>query len=365
MTLIQATKIIGLKVITLDGGKEIDTVKDVIYDPQENRVKALLVDKQGWFKDAKIISVEKIESIGKDAVIIQNEDAVESASQNSKRVANIAHDKNYLTKTKIITVDGDDLGNVTDLYFSLPYGNVQEFEVSGGLISDLKSGRNTIAVTDIVTIGSDATIVKSYAGIKIEDQNKTQGVQGVATSAAGIAGVIGDKAKEAWEMTKTKAGEAKEYVDSGKLQSDTDSVVESAKTKAQEIKEDLAPRIEKIKEDLGPKIENIKEKMGDMASQAKDKVVEMGSKAKDKAEDMGSDAKNVIEEKTDQATQSIQFGLKDAALGQYLKTNIIGRNDEVIASVGDMVTREILDAAEQNEQLNRLLTNLSKLPINL
>jgi uncharacterized protein YrrD len=47
MTLIQATKIIGLKGITLDGGKEIDTVKDVIYDPEENRVKALLIDKQG------------------------------------------------------------------------------------------------------------------------------------------------------------------------------------------------------------------------------------------------------------------------------------------------------------------------------
>ena len=32
MTLIQATKIIGLKVITLQGGKEIDTVKDNVEE---------------------------------------------------------------------------------------------------------------------------------------------------------------------------------------------------------------------------------------------------------------------------------------------------------------------------------------------
>jgi len=261
MTLIQATKIIGLKVITLDGGNEIDSVKDVIYNPDENEVKALLIDKQGWFKDAKIISIENIKSVGQDAVMIQNEDVVENVSQNSKRLANIARDKNYLTKTKIVTVDGNDLGNITDLYFSLPYGDVEEFEVSDGLINDLKSGRNKLSIADIVTIGEDATIVKSFAQVKIDDQNKTQGAQGIATSLGEIAGAIGHKAGEAWDMAKNKAAEAKEYVQGGKLKLDTDNLMEGTKTKAQEIRTDLSP-----------KIKNMNEKVSDMASQMKDKV---------------------------------------------------------------------------------------------
>ena len=309
-------------------------------------------------------------------------------------MANIANDKNYLTKTKIITVDGDDLGNISDLYFSLPYGNVEEFEVSGGLISDLKSGRNTISISDIVTIGQDATIVKSYAGAKIESQNKTQGVQGVATNAAGIAGVVGDKAKTAWEMAMTKVGEVKEYVSSGNLKSDTDNFMESAKTKAQEVKKDLDPKIENFKERVADMASQTKDKAQDIGSQMKAKADEMAADIKDKAQDikedmspkvdnmkeeardmgsnmqyeaqnMVSDAKDFAQEKTNQATQSVQSGLKNVALGQYLKINIIGQDDEIIGAIGDLVTREIFDAAERNGQLNKLLANLSKDPIYL
>jgi uncharacterized protein YrrD/ElaB/YqjD/DUF883 family membrane-anchored ribosome-binding protein len=390
MTLIQATKIIGLKVITLDGGKEIDTVKDVIYDPEENRVKALLIDKQGWFKDAKIISVEKIESIGKDAVIVENEEVIEKARENSDRVANIAHDGNYLTKTKIITVDGDDLGSVTDLYFSLPDGNVHEFEVSGGLISDLKSGRNKISITDIVTIGEDSTIVKSFAEVKIDDQNKTQGAQGVATSLGEIAGAIGHKAGEAWEMAKTKAGEAKEYMDSGKMKSDADELAQKAKDKAQEIKEDLAPKVENIKEkivdmsseakdkaqkmgnemkdkaediksEVGDRAENIKKDMQPEVENMKNKATDLGSDIKNKAQDMASDSEDFIEDKTN----NMQNTYKTKAIGQYLKIDILDVDDEIIAEIGDMVTEEILDEAQENDQLDTLLANLSKEPIKI
>jgi uncharacterized protein YrrD/gas vesicle protein len=394
MTLIQATKIIGLKIITLDNGKEIDTVKDVIYDPEENRVKALLIDKQGWFKDARIISVEKIESIGKDAVIIQNEEIIETASQNSSRVANIARDTNYLTKTKIITVDGDNLGSVTDLYFSMPDGKVQEFEVSGGLISDLKSGRNKIAISDIVTIGEDATIVKSYTEVKIDDQNKNQGAQGVATSLGEIAGAIGSKAGEVWKMAKTKAGEAKEYVDSGKLKSDADELAQKAKDKAQEIKDGLAPKVENIKDKAGEMTSEAKDKAQNLGDQMEDKIQDISSGVKDKAEDLkeeaqpqieniknktedlGSDIKDktqeavantkeMMDQKTDQLGDYAQSELKSIAIGQYLKTNILDNKGEIIASNGDMITEEILDKAQKNQQLDKVLTNLSKEPIRL
>src|SRR4051812_43395843 len=108
--LTKGDKVIGLNVVTVDDGKVLHTVKDIVFDPKENKIRGVLVDEGGWFSDAKFIFIEDIKSIGKDAVMVQNISVVKKASELHGKVSHIIQDDNYLTKTKVITEDGTQLG---------------------------------------------------------------------------------------------------------------------------------------------------------------------------------------------------------------------------------------------------------------
>ena len=84
MHMLKGNNILGLKVIAIKNGKKINKVEDIIYNPKENKVKALLIDESGWFEDAKVILLQNIKSIGRDAVLIESEDQITKASKKVK-----------------------------------------------------------------------------------------------------------------------------------------------------------------------------------------------------------------------------------------------------------------------------------------
>jgi len=116
---------------------------------------------------------------------------------------------------------------------------------------------------------------------------------------------------------------------------------------------DMQGKTQDITNFMEPKIENLK-----------DRSLDFGSEIGDNAQQITSDTVDLANEKANQASQKIKSSLKTNAIGQYLKTNIMDQADEIIASLGDMVTAEILTEAEENDQLDLLLVNLSKDPIN-
>ena len=160
--LIKGKDILGLKVITLERGKIIEDVNDLVYDSHTNRVHAFVVDKGGWFSDAKIVLFSDVKSIGRDAIIVQNETAIQRASNTQKDLSSIKSDDTHITRTKIITQEGNELGKVEDILFESDTGEVKQLIVSQGL-KDLHSGKKVINVSDIITLGEDATIVRTAA----------------------------------------------------------------------------------------------------------------------------------------------------------------------------------------------------------
>lgn len=232
--LVKANNVIGLKVVTLETGKEVTKIEDVVYDPRDNMVKALVIDEGGWFSDAKVILFEDIKSIGEDAVIIESEERVRTASEVSSRVANIAREEQNLTKTKIITEEGDELGSVSDIIFDSKTGKVEEFEVSQGA-QNLASGKKTIRVNNIITVGEDATIVSGVSKQVVEQQAQQQGIQGAIKKATeAVKEKVPQYMEQAREKTEELTGKAKEKVQEG-----AKGLEEEAKETAQkaEVKE--------------------------------------------------------------------------------------------------------------------------------
>ena len=157
---IKASDIIGLKVVTLNDGKELHSVQDLLFDPQENVVRALLINIGGWFSNDKVLMLRDIHSIGKDAVVIQSERLLTSANRVPKPVTTVAKGEKYLNSRTIITEGGTNMGKISDMDFDPKTGNVIAFEVTPNTLVTTQSGKKYIKIEDIITVGKNATIVK-------------------------------------------------------------------------------------------------------------------------------------------------------------------------------------------------------------
>ncbi len=245
---IKSSGIGNLPIITLNNGVNINTVKDVIYDSMTNQVKALLVDEKGWFKGAKILLLTDIKSIGKDAITIDTEDCIINSDDNTDmNIGVIVNEDNYLTKNKVITESGTELGRVTDLYFDFPSGNVIELEVSSGFLKNLTSGTKKIQMLDIVKIGKDNLIVKDSVEQSLEHQDPVNGAAKVINDTKSKAHDILDatvsKSQEILEGSKAKISEV---VNSNQAQ----DAMENVKNVSNNVKDKVSNSINNTKEDL-------------------------------------------------------------------------------------------------------------------
>lgn len=304
--IIKAKSVIGLPIYTLKQGRKLeDSVEDVVYDPQTNKVEALVLDKGGWLSDTRVILLQDVHSIGDDAVLLRNEGVIKRADDVKPKVASIAQGENYLSSDKVITEDGKDLGKISDLLFDSATGEVSEFEVSQGTLKNVGTGKKTIKVSDIIVVGEDAMVVGAYTTQEIEKQAQQKGIAGAITQTK-------QKAPSIMEQVKQKARE----------------VTGKTKEKAQEIKEHP-------------------------------KTKEITQKAKEKTKQ----ATEATKQKVQEGKGAVGAKRESGAVGKYLTVNILSENDEILASRGDMVTHNLLKEAEKYNMLDQVLGNTTKEPL--
>jgi uncharacterized protein YrrD len=303
--LIKGKDILGLKVITLERGKIIEDVNDLVYDSHTNRVHAFVVDKGGWFSDAKIVLFSDVKSIGRDAIIVQNETAIQRASNTQKDLSSIKSDDTHITRTKIITQEGNELGKVEDILFESDTGEVKQLIVSQGL-KDLHSGKKVINVSDIITLGEDATIVRTAAEADVKEQAQHQGLQGAI-----------NKAKDLPSNP------------------DTHNAVESAKESGSDFLSTAEQKLDQINEKIRTKINEVQN--SPQTQNLKQQVSEKSTKIKEKAEN--------------DRIQSV--------LGKYLTTNLLAPDDTLLAAPGDIITHQLIEEARKYNLLNTIFDNAS------
>lgn len=172
----KASLLKGRSVFTLDGGKEIGFVKEIIYDTLENKVIALLISNGGLFSKTKVIPFEKIKSLEKDVVVVYQINELTNYPDIYQRAIEIMQNGTYLNKINIITEEGVRLGKVSDIHFDSVSGQVEKFDMSAKKSIYAKPKCWTVHIRDIITMGKDATIVTSYE-ILDEDEFKNQSLK--------------------------------------------------------------------------------------------------------------------------------------------------------------------------------------------
>lgn len=217
----QGTDILGKSVFAYDSGKILESVRDLIFDHETNRVLGFLVSEAGWFKSARILPLSSVKAIGPSGIITANKNALVAAKTIS-RIKALLKEDNVLRGTKIMTTDGRNLGTMVDLFFDEVTGLVEGYEVSGGLFADAYSGRSFVPALQTFTIGEDVAFVSPETADLMEEQ--VGGVRGALLSAGDrlqeAGSYTGSKLQEAGQYTGTKLQEAGQYTNA-KLQAAT------------------------------------------------------------------------------------------------------------------------------------------------
>ena len=200
---------IGKPIVAYDSGEEFRTIVDLIFDQENNQLLGFLVDEGGWFSNALVLPLTNVQAIGADAVIVASRDAIDSATQ-FPEIQSILERDNILKGTRIMTLDGRDLGTMVDLYFDDTSGVIEGYEVSGGIFADAYSGRSFVPAPDTLKIGEDIAFVPSETADLMEEQ--VGGIRGAMQTASGkvqeMAQFTGEKAQEAAQFTGEKFQEA-------------------------------------------------------------------------------------------------------------------------------------------------------------
>ena len=212
--------VIGKPVIAYDSGERIETVVDVIFDQHDNCLLGFLIDEGGWFSNAKVLPLGRVKAIGVDALIIPSKDSIAPSSDYPK-IHKVLEHNNILNGTKIMTVDGRDLGTLVDFYFDELTGRVEGYEASGGLFADAYSGRSFVPAPQTLKIGEDIAFVptetaemmqEQVGGLKAAMQNAGDKIQDTAQVAGAklqeTAQVTGEKLQVAGRLASSKVTNA-------------------------------------------------------------------------------------------------------------------------------------------------------------
>jgi uncharacterized protein YrrD len=127
----KAKSVIGKDVLSLATGGRIHSVKDILVGAGNDEVVAFLVDEGGLLGTSTVVPYEAIQSIGRDAVVIDQESSVVPAA-NTPEVKAILDRNNKPVGKPVYTEDGQKMGDIADFYFDDANGRITGFEVSGG-----------------------------------------------------------------------------------------------------------------------------------------------------------------------------------------------------------------------------------------
>lgn len=154
----KAQDIIGLPVIEIETGKQIGTAKDFLIDTDWN-LQGVLLETKSWFSAPRYVKWDHIIAFGTDAITIPDGQCIQSLEADIE-LNYLEHGTSKLKGLPIITVNGNQLGLMEDVYFGEQWGKkIVGYELSEGFLSDLKDGRKWLPAPDGIMIGEDVIIV--------------------------------------------------------------------------------------------------------------------------------------------------------------------------------------------------------------
>lgn len=139
--MVRASRLIGLPVVSLERATKIGITKEVWLSSDLCRVVGLIVGLRRLFASSRFVRFSALFSLTSASVTVRDEAALGSA----KELGVDGIGLQSVVSTIMRTHDGSVVGSLSDLFLDENTGEVQELEVSEGVIEDITKGRTRVA----------------------------------------------------------------------------------------------------------------------------------------------------------------------------------------------------------------------------
>ena len=163
-------ELLGLSLVGQADGKNLGTVKDLLFDHDTDQVLAFVIAEKDLFGliDALIVPWREVVSIAGDVVLVQNEKSRIHLRDDPQSRA-MTQRETVLSGTQVLGQDGHKIGTLADMFIDETTGRVEGYEVSGGFFADTLRGKKFLPSPPGLTVGRDAAIVSPQAEARIEE----------------------------------------------------------------------------------------------------------------------------------------------------------------------------------------------------
>ena len=171
-------RIISMPVYSINEGQYVGSVKELVMDPRQKCLIALLVEQRPWGKNEKIIPFSKVRNIGDDAITIDKSSCAERKT-NMPQILHYLQQPASINGVKVLTDGGKTVGKVEEYYLDTQNGKISHLKIGGSFFGS----RLSLSAEDIVTIAARAIIVANRALERAEVVESTAGsARGKASS---------------------------------------------------------------------------------------------------------------------------------------------------------------------------------------
>lgn len=159
----RSRELIGLPVYCTNTGQRLGQVLDLVCDMEREVIAGIILKEDSWLQEGKAIAFKGISYNHLRSLLVKEPLILPEKALDSFQAGLVELER--LKGVKILSPEGDELGNLTDVEIDLDTGRLQNIEISGGLICDLLNGRSVIPMSMVQAVGLDAIIASPDAKI--------------------------------------------------------------------------------------------------------------------------------------------------------------------------------------------------------
>ncbi|NLT42027.1 MAG: hypothetical protein GXX93_05100 [Anaerolineae bacterium] len=173
--------LLGQPVITLDAGRRVGSIQEILFDTLEHRVTAVILSKPPVAGSAKAVTAEHIRLFGADVTLIDSDRSITTLGVEDGAHGTIRAGTDVI-RTQVITTEGRRLGEVSDITLDAE-GTILGYRLSHNLLRDTFRGKPFIPVGALFAVGHDALLV-DVAGATAEVEDMTEESSGESDAPA-------------------------------------------------------------------------------------------------------------------------------------------------------------------------------------
>jgi uncharacterized protein YrrD len=247
--------------------EDLGRIEDLLMVPAAHRVIGFVYKSGFLANQKKLLSLEQLNTIGPDAVMIDGQSMPETA------IVEESKHSETLIGHEVWTEGGTRIGKISDYLFDAKSGAISQYLFVASGLASLTDGTYTLDTPGIVTIGKKRLIVSE--SVAEQSALHSDGLRQKLTTAVG-------QAKEAFDHAR-----------------------ESVKDKAQNLSEQAKGLLEQAKDKAQVLSEQAKDKAQTFTEQAKDKAQALSVQALEGAHDALENVQQKLDSKSAEETPTL------------------------------------------------------------